>query len=113
MGRVCSQERWQQMDQKTHWMATKDRKEEEGKTKTQMAGWPDCICEHSSVEIGAAQKQMAFTWGGLHPTLDGIASKARQGKVIFSAVGVVGLLVAVFVMGEEEGGGKRRGGLHK
>ena len=80
MGRACGQERWQQMDQKTHWMATKDRKEEKGKTKAQMAGRPDCICGHSLVEIGTGQKQMASTWGGLHPTLDGIASKARQGK---------------------------------
>ena len=31
------------------------------KTKTQMAGRPDCICGHSFFKIGVGQKQMALT----------------------------------------------------
>ena len=45
-----------------------------------MAGRHHCSCWHNLDEIGAGQMQMALTWGGLHPTLGGKASKARQGK---------------------------------
>ena len=34
----------------------KERKEEEGKTKTQIAGQLDCICGHSLAKISAGQK---------------------------------------------------------
>ena len=41
------------MDEKTYWMATKDRKEEEEKTKTQMAR--QHVCGHSLDDTSAGQ----------------------------------------------------------
>ena len=51
-------------------------------SKTTSSGPGVLIFWHANVhnldEIGAGQMQMVFTWGGLHSTLGGIASKARK-----------------------------------